>query len=368
VSPGSATTQAPQPRGRKLVSLIVPARNEEGNLPCLYDRVSSVFVGLRYDYEVLIVDNASTDRTPELARSMCRRDARWGYIRFSRDFTVEGSLSAGLRSVRGDAAIVLFSDLQDPPECIPEFLARWEEGFDVVYGVVKDRGPEPAWKNWGARAVYRFLGRFANVEIPPGATDFRLLSRRVIDVINQCPERHRYFRGLTHWVGFRSCPLHFARQARRSGKSKASLASVVGLAGDAITAFSLAPLRICTAVGALVGLLLLVWLVLTPIAWMSGWQGFGPGLASALALAQLAATFLCTGILGEYVGRSYWESKQRPLFAIEESINVGQQKAPLELGPEQLVEPNLTVALAASALSPSRRQTGCVGGDHCHAA
>ena len=234
---------------RKLITILVPARNEEGNLPRVYDEVSAVFAALRYDYEVLVLDNASTDDTPRLAREFCRRDQRWRYMRMSRDFSVEGSLAAGLQTARGDAAIVLFSDLQDPTNRIPDFLARWEEGHDVVYGVLETRAHEPFWKSWGARAIYRFLGKFASVAIPPNATDFRLFSRRAINALNECPERHRYLRGLSHWIGFRSCALNYRRRPRVAGKSKASWAVMFHLAGNALTGFSLAPLRACTLIG-----------------------------------------------------------------------------------------------------------------------
>ena len=178
---GIATSSRSPVAPSMLVTVLVPARNEEGNLPRVFDEVSAVFAGLRYDYEVLLLDNASTDNTPRLAREFCQRDQRWRYLRLSRDFSVEGSLAAGLHVAQGDAAIILFSDLQDPTNRLPDFLARWEEGHDVVYGVLEARVDEPFWKSWGATITYRFLERFASVTIPPNATDFRLLSRRAID-------------------------------------------------------------------------------------------------------------------------------------------------------------------------------------------
>lgn len=311
------------PRGgqRKLVSLLVPARNEEGNLPRAFDEISAVFAGLPYDYEVLLIDNASSDDTPRLARELCRRDPRLRYLRLSRDFSVEGSLAAGLQMAQGDAAMIVFSDLQDPPQRIPEFLARWEDGYDVVYGLLSDRGPDPFWKSSCANLVYRFLGTFAPIPIPPAATDFRLLSRRAIDVLNQCPEQQRYLRGLSHWIGFPSCPVQYQRRPRTAEKSKASLAVMFHLAGNALTGFSLAPLRLCSIAGLLLASAAMLLGLANGLLCMAGVGGGISGIG-LLLLAQLAVTLLCTGLLGEYVGRTYWESKRRPLYAIEETCNV----------------------------------------------
>src|SRR5262249_11354453 len=145
----------------------------------------------------------------------------WRYVKFSRNFHVEGSIAGGLRLARGDAAVVLFSDLQDPPALLPEFLRRWEEGHDVVYGVGRQRGGEPRWKELAGRPLYRAVSRLAEVDIPPDATDFRLLSRRAIDALNQFGERNRYLRGLTHWIGFRRCAVPYDRRPRTAGRSKA---------------------------------------------------------------------------------------------------------------------------------------------------
>jgi dolichol-phosphate mannosyltransferase len=147
----------------KLLTIIMPARNEEANLPRAYAEVTAVMAGLPYEYEVIVIDNDSSDRTGEVAAELCARDSRWRYLRFSRNFNVEISIAAGLRYARGDAAIVLFSDLQDPPTLIPEFLARWEEGHDVVYGVLRKRQGDPFWRAWGARLLYRAIHKLAAV-------------------------------------------------------------------------------------------------------------------------------------------------------------------------------------------------------------
>ena len=194
--------EAAQPGRRKLLTIVMPAMNEEANLARAYDEITQVMADLPYDYEVIVIDNASTDRTGDVAAELATRDPRWRYVRFSRNFSVEISIAAGLRFARGDAAMVIFSDLQDPPRMIPDFCRKWEEGYDVVYGTVRSRQGDPLWKAWGARLFYRIINALADVEITPNATDFRLLSRRAIDALNLFDERNRYLRGFAHWIGF----------------------------------------------------------------------------------------------------------------------------------------------------------------------
>ena len=281
----------------------------------------------------------------------------------SRDFSVEGSLAAGLQAAQGDAALILFSDLQDPTNRIPDFLAQWEQGHEVVYGVLESRTDEPFWKSWGAHAIYRFLGKYASVEIPPNATDFRLLSRRAIDVLNQCPERFRYLRGLSHWIGFRSCALPYKRRPRVAGSSKASLQVMFHLAGNALTGFSLAPLRALTLVGLVVAAITVLLTCLTILGRVTGWSA-GLGLTEILLLTQLAATFLCAGILGEYVGRAYWETKQRPLFAIEDTCAISSRPAQNKEAAGGKSPLALLETFPASAELRNRTDTQ----EHCHAA
>ena len=309
------------PAGRKLVTVIMPARNEEGNLPRAYDELTRVMATTPYHYEVLVIDNDSTDRTGEIAAELCQRDRRWRYVKFSRNFNVESSISAGLRLARGDAAVVLFSDLQDPPELLPKFFQHWEDGHDVVFGVLRDRNGDPWWKALGAKAVYRMVNALADVEITPNATDFRLLSRRAIDALNQFDERNRYLRGFAHWIGFRNCGVEYDRRPRSAGKSKAPFFYMIGLAINAITCFSTRPLQLFSMAGAvaLAGTLLLAAVYL-------GSYFFAytmPGLTTVylLLLANLAVLLLGFGTLGEYVGRTYVETKRRPLWLIDYTLN-----------------------------------------------
>jgi transketolase len=307
---------------RPTLTVIMPARNEEATLPRAYEEVTAVMAGLPCDYEVIVIDNASTDRTGEVAAELCARDRRWRYARFSRNFHVESSITAGLRLASGDAALILFSDLQDPPQLIPEFVRRWQEGDDVVYGVLRKREGDPWWKSLGARTLYRLVNQLGEVDITPNATDFRLLSRRAIDALNRFDERNRYLRGLAHWIGFRRSAIVYDRRPRTAGRSKAPFFYMLNLAANAITSFSIKPLQFFSMAG-MVALAGAVGLALVYLG--SYLLGITiPGLTTIylLALANLAVLLLGFGTLGEYIGRIYVEAKGRPLFLIDRTINL----------------------------------------------
>jgi polyisoprenyl-phosphate glycosyltransferase len=306
---------------RKLLSIIVPVRNEQDNLPRAYDELTTVMATASCDYEVIVIDNDSTDRTASIAAELCARDARWRYIKFSRNFTVEGSLAAGYQFCHGDAAIVVFGDLQDPPSLILEFIRRWEDGFDVVYGVLRRRTGDPAWKSVSARLLYRIVNYLSDVSIPNNATDFRLLSRRAIDAVNRLDERNRYARGFSHWIGFRQCPIVYDRRPRTAGRSKAPFLYLLNLAANAITCFSIRPLQLFSLFGfaTLAGTITLA--VIYLITWLLGYSLPGLTTVYLLLLANLAVLLLGFGTLGEYIGRIYIEAKGRPMFLVEHTIN-----------------------------------------------
>lgn len=309
--------------GKKLISLIIPAYNEEGNIPRLCQEVMSLVESLpNYDFEMLVIDNASTDRTGELASALCAHDPRWKYVRFSRNFGSEASIAAGFRLCTGDACITLFSDLQDPPEQIPNLIKQWENGHDVVYGIYSGNEHEKLWKRWLSARFYGVLKSLSDVPMIPFAGDFRLYDRRVINVLNRLRERNRYMRGLAQWVGFRTQAIHYQRKPRTQGRSKAPFFYLFSFAFSIIVNFSEKPLRVFTVIGLIVSLLsaLLLALLIGNIFW----QPVLPGLTTThvLLAANLAFTSLGFGVIGEYLGKVHRETKGRPLWIIDQTIGV----------------------------------------------
>ena len=310
-----------------VISVVVPARNEEGNLPRAYSEITRVLEALAEPYEVLLIDNASSDKTQALAEEICQSDNRWRYLRFSRDFGVETSMLAGLRAARGDATVILFSDLQDPPELIATLMARWREGHDVVYGVVNQRGGEPWWKCLGARLFYRVMSAAGETPLPPDATDFRLLSRRAREAVASCGERNRYFRGLSHWVGFPSCAMPYDRRPRLAGTSKAPPFYMMALAARALTAFSLAPVHMLGLGLLTCGSIALATTAIWIIGLISGNTLFDMTASMVLQWWTLAAVMMAGWTCGEYAGRTYRESRARPEYLVESSIRWDNQQS-----------------------------------------
>jgi polyisoprenyl-phosphate glycosyltransferase len=316
-------------REQPLVTIVIPARNEEANFPRLERELRTVVDSLPYNFEFIVIDNASTDRTPDLVREICSRDARWKYLRFSRDFTVEVSITAGYRYASGEAIIVLYSDLQDPPPLIPAFLEKWREGYDVVYGTRTKRPGDPPWRNLAVKLAYRVISSFSDVPIPRDTGDFRLISRRVRDALEDCGEYNRYMRGLISWLGFRQIGVPYERRPRTAGESKAPFWYLVTFVFNAITSFSLKPLRLFTAFGFIVMAASIVAVMVYFLLALVGHPPAGITTLIVLAWAGIGLNSLGIGILGEYVGRTYNEVKGRPLYIVQETCNLEppQEKA-----------------------------------------
>jgi len=312
---------------RKKISVVMPARNEEGNMARAYEEITRAFEQLPgYDYEVVVVDNASTDATEERVREICERDGRWKYVRFSRDFGAETSITLGMRLATGDAVINIFSDLQDPPERIPDFVEKWEEGYDVVSGVIVDRQDQHRARGWAARLAYRIIKFCSDIDIPTDAGDFRLVDRKVVEAFNRLDERERYVRGLMHWVGFNQCTLPYERRPRQWGRSKAPFWWCFQFALNAITSFSTKPLKMFTVFGLLVtcgSIVLSAYYAATKLLPFF-YDNPPPGIPTILILLlwNLGIMSLGIGILGEYVGNIYSETKRRPLYIVDRSLNV----------------------------------------------
>jgi glycosyltransferase involved in cell wall biosynthesis len=315
---------APMSQKDVMLSIIVPFYNEEENLPLFFSALKIELEKIAYNWEVLLIDNCSFDASSNYARDLAKSDRRIKYIRFSRNFgpSVEASINAGYQICAGDAAIVIYSDLQDPPETITRFVEKWDEGFDVVYGLQTARLGEPFWRRLSVRIFYKLLEWSSDSNpIPANAGDFRLISRKVIDVLNQLPERSRYTRGLISWVGFKSIGIEYQRNPRTKGKSSAHFFAILATAFTAITSFSLKPLRILTGVGICVTFIAMFMSMFYAVAFLFGNPVPGLTTVTLIGLVTLGLNMGALGLIGEYVGRINIETKQRPLYIIDEKIN-----------------------------------------------
>lgn len=304
------------------LSAVVPVYNEEGSLGELHRRVSSVLESLDASYELILVDDGSRDRTPEIISGLCNSDARVRAVHLSRNFGHQAALAAGLQHASGRAVIVLDADLQDPPELIPELVVHWREGFQVVYAQRRKREREGLLKRGAAFLFYRTLKKITHFEIPADTGDFCLMDRTVVDLLNEMPERNRYVRGLRAWVGFRQTAVPFDRPPRFAGEPKYTFAGSFGLAVNGILALSKFPLRVATYFGLLVSLasfLLGIWYIVQRlIGHVEQVRGWASTVVIVLFLGGVQ--LLTIGIIGEYLGRIYDEVKQRPLFVVRERV------------------------------------------------
>lgn len=302
------------------LSVVVPLLNEEAVLPAFHSRLMAVLVEMGVQWEIVYVDDGSSDNTWSLLKHLHARDCGVTLMRFSRNFGKEAAVSAGLRASTGDAVVIIDADLQDPPETIPRMLRAWrEDGADLVNMRRSSRPGEGIIKRWTAFAFYRVFNKVAEVPIPADVGDFRLLSRRVVDALNQLPERNRFLKGLFAWVGFHQVTLDYDRHPRAAGQTKWPYLRLWRFALEGITGFSVAPLKLATYLGFLFAAASLFlggrYLVKTlllgdPV------PGF-PTLAVAVFLLG-GLQLMAIGVIGEYLARLFLESKQRPLFLVQE--------------------------------------------------
>ena len=305
-----------------IYSLIVPLYNEQDTLPELIRRLTDVMNTLDAPTELVLINDGSKDQSLILLRSFHQQDHRICYINLARNFGHQIAVTAGLNFVRGDMAIILDADLQDPPELIPELIKQWRSGFQVVYAQRTKRIEESWGKQFLAYWFYRILRKLADVEIPTDTGDFCLIDRSVIDILNSMPERTRYLRGLRSWVGFNQTAVPFNRDARFAGEVKYTFRKSFKLAMNGIVSFSQVPLRLSTYVGLFaaivslfMALLILYWRIFVP---NSPLTGFTMILVAVFFLG--AVQLVCIGILGEYIGRIYEEVKGRPLYTVSEIV------------------------------------------------
>jgi len=301
-------------------SIIAPVYNEEESLPVLFQRVKEVMDSTGEAWELVLIDDGSKDRSAELMRQMATEDERVRPIIFARNFGHQIAVTAGLDFCRGDAAVIIDADLQDPPEVILEMIDKWKEGNQVVYAVRVDREGESWFKKMTASLFYRIIFRITDIKIPLDTGDFRLLDRKVIDVMGKMRERHRFLRGMSSWVGFKQAGVHYKRAARFAGVTKYPFKKMLKLALTAITSFSYFPLQLATYIGFIAAGLAVITIPVVIIMRIVGNDAFTGQASTLLAVLFLGGVqLLSLGILGEYVGRIYDEVKGRPLYIVSES-------------------------------------------------
>lgn len=301
------------------LSVVVPVFNEESGLDALLARVTPVCQSaFGASYEILLVDDGSTDRSWTMISDRAAASPHVTGIKLSRNFGHQLALTAGLQRARGDYVFVLDADLQDPPELLPEMLAKLRQGYDVAYGRRIARAGETAFKKASASLFYRMLDRLVDVAIPRDTGDFRLMTRRVAAQLNAMPERYRFVRGMVGWIGFNQVAVPYHRDARFAGETHYPLRKMIRFAIDAITSFSVVPLRFASLLGMAFGVLGMAALGWVCIAWLTGGTVTGWTSLAALVLILGSVQLLMLGVFGEYLGRMYMETKRRPLVIVDQ--------------------------------------------------
>ena len=301
-------------------SIVVPIYNEFENLPELYRRLKDVMDSTGESWELILVDDGSTDGSTEKIRELASADQAVRPVIFARNFGHQVAITAGWDYARGDAVVIIDADLQDPPETILDLARKWKEGYEVVYAVRAEREGESWFKLWTASLFYRLIYRITDVKIPVDTGDFRLMDRKVVDVLKQMKERHRFPRGMSAWVGFRQIGVEYKRAARHAGVTKYPFRKMLRLALNAITGFSYFPLQVATYVGFVAaGIAILAIPIVIYMRIMGSGAFFGQATTLISVLFLGGVQLISLGILGEYIGRLYDEAKGRPLYIVSES-------------------------------------------------
>jgi len=309
------------PDQQQLVSIVVPAFNEEAVLPDFHQSITRVLPGLPFDFEIIYINDGSSDNTLDIIRKLRQSDDRVTLIDLSRNFGKEIALTAGLHKAAGDAVVVIDADLQDPPELIPELISEWQNGYDVVYAQRTHRKGESMLKRTTAHFFYRIIQRISRISIPEDTGDFRILSRRAVNALNTLSEQHRFMKGLFAWIGYRQKAVHYQRNPRQAGETKWNYWRLWNFALDGITSFTIAPLKISTYLGLLTaagafayGIYMLIDTLIhgNPV----------PGYPSLIVIILIlgGVQLVAIGILGEYLGRIFNETKRRPLYFVNEYL------------------------------------------------
>jgi dolichol-phosphate mannosyltransferase len=309
---------------RPTLSLVLPIYNEEEVIPELHRSLGEFLAKLGLDAEVVFVDDGSKDRSLELLRGLAALEPRYRVLSFARNFGHQAAITAGVDHAEGEAVVVMDADLQDPPEVVLQMVAKWREGYDVVYGRRRTRQGETWFKLATARLFYRVFASMIPIKVPLDTGDFRLMSRRVVVVLRSLRETHRFVRGLVAWVGFKQIALDYDRPGRFAGTTKYPLRKMLRFAVDGITSFSMLPLRFSLWLGGFMSLCsvgIIAWAIIAKFVM----QRVVPGWTAIVVVLSIFASvqFLMIGILGEYVGRIYEEVKRRPLYIVAEKVERG---------------------------------------------
>lgn len=305
----------------ELISIVIPCYNEEDNVAIIYERINKIFSKLPYRVEIIFIDDGSTDETADKIKRLSEIDSKVLGLFLSRNFGHQMASTAGIDQSLGDAVILIDADLQDPPEVLPQMIELWKKGHDVVYGVRKKRKGEKFFKLLTAKIYYRLIQAITHVHIPVDTGDFRLLSRKVVNCLQQMPERSRFLRGMISWIGFNQTSVLYTREARFMGHSKYPYSKMIKFAWDGITTFSSFPLKLATWTGVLISFLsflFIIWNIYQRLidnkSLIVGWSSL---IVTILFMGGIQILFL--GIIGEYIARIFNEVKKRPLYLIKET-------------------------------------------------
>ncbi len=312
---------------KTIYSIVIPVYNEEEVLAETYKRLKKVMDSTGEKYELLFVNDGSKDRSAAIIKDFCQRDPNVRLLNFSRNFGHQLAITAGMDYASGEAVVVIDADLQDPPEVILEMIAKWKAGCDVVYGKRVKRKGETFFKKFTAALFYRLLRRMTDVDMPVDAGDFRLLDRKVCEEIKKMREKSRYIRGLVSWVGFRQETVEYVREERWAGETKYPLRKMLKFAMDAVTSFSYKPLKLATYVGFILSLSSFLYLLVVLYQKLFT-NNVVPGWASIMTINLFfnGVILIILGIIGEYIGRIYEETKDRPLYIVKEKIGFQEEE------------------------------------------
>jgi len=324
-------------------SIVAPIYNEEGNIALLYERIRTVMESLEEPWELILVNDGSRDRSPEMITELAERDPRIKVLHFARNFGHQIAVTAGIDFARGDAVILIDADLQDPPELILKMIEQWKAGYEVVYAIREERKGESWFKLFSAKLFYRLIYRITDVNIPVDTGDFRLMDRAVAQVLKDMREHNRFIRGMTSWAGFKQTGVYYVREARHAGETKYPLRKMIRFALDAITSFSYFPLQIMIYVSLVLGVLALIAIPVVAVLRLSLGVEFLGGQATTIILVLLMSSFqlFFLFILGQYLARIYDEARNRPLYVVARKIGFEMSAHPAALAQQRRALPEV---------------------------